>query len=267
LNFIEPISINESFKYIISEIEKNSLPLSPDISLRDRIKKLDNIEYLDRIPKPEYSILIDEIYEKFTNLSKTIYGLAIKSFLDIEADKFSENYLEIKDFWSAMAFNAKVSESRLDALTIVTNHADSSFDLNPIIEDINDFYKRLVFDVAHFDKISIPPKLDIEVVRSEISEFWIDRDHSLDEDIPRFIARVYKKFIGNGLTRAHLKIDKTLYSEQAKWLSKNGGEFPKWLNVPKAYKSQLRAKPTPTEISTWRDVEAYRASVRRGAGA
>lgn len=101
--------------------------------------------------------------------------------------------------------------------------------------------------------------LDIEEVRASVKEFWKERDKSKQETIPEFIKRVYDPWIWKWLTRAHLQVYRTLYSEQAKWVSKNGGSFPDWLDLPTAYSSHPNIPPTQKEIKAWKRVEAYRA--------
>lgn len=107
----------------------------------------------------------------------------------------------------------------------------------------------------------------INVLLSELTEIdlpqnppamWVDRLNRSESPID-FIRREYAPYIGNGLTRAHLRrYDRTLYEALGNWLRKN--ELPDDLLLPtkvehndallKSALPNLQADPATQQ--TWR---------------
>lgn len=102
----------------------------------------------------------------------------------------------------------------------------------------------------------VPPTL------SDISyETWINRDKSKKETPPDFILRVYSKWLGRGLLRSHIKIDKNLYQALSNWLRKN--KMPDFLPLPNERNFHRGEDITDADLEAFKKVQAFRVRQSR----
>ena len=106
-------------------------------------------------------------------------------------------------------------------------------------------------------------ELSLDEVQIQVTETWKSRDKSLKESVPEFIQRVYGDFLWKGLTRAHLRIDSSLYTGLSNWLRNNN--LPDWLDLPKARLDVPVFTPSAEDLEKTRVINALRGRDRRRA--
>ncbi len=83
----------------------------------------------------------------------------------------------------------------------------------------------------------------------------MDQPKSSTETVPEFIARVYQKWLGKGLNRAHLKIDPSLSRALTDWLHVHK-KLPENINLPNAYGKYKDENYTEKEYESYKKVVA-----------
>lgn len=148
-----------------------------------------------------------------------------------------------------------ISEDIQQEISQIETGEKTAADLDEAIKDV---VLKLASLISNEDESEKTPKLDIEDIRPHITEFWKTRDKSKKENPLEFTKRVYKDFIGQGLTQSHLKIDKELYRDIRVWIAKKEeGLRPEWLPIDVTRKPKEDRKPTQEEFKAHRFVSSY----------
>lgn len=132
---------------------------------------------------------------------------------------------------------------------IVPNAVDSEVqkNLERLAQALSNFIQNRTEDATPAESFEPPTKDDVEK--------WMDQPKSSTETVPEFIARVYRKWLGRGLNRAHLQVDPSLSRALTDWLHVHK-ELPESLNLPNAYGKYKDETYTKEEYVSYKKVVA-----------
>lgn len=252
----EDPDITDTIEQILDHMQEEILRrIMLDFSVSD-IVALDDIVELDGVPR---GFVVDCLKLLNERIKSARAVDCLTSFVSEKIDrlwkaeelrKWAEDEAKIRD--------KRLNSVKAESLTGAPPWEEQYFPINPPL-------------AAYENKIKSQPEiqtLDIDVKKSiplVAPEKWTSKGKQERETPVEFIQRVYGRFLGSGLTRAHLlKLDKPLYNALAQHMRMHGKELP--FDLPskrEVVDRQLSEVSDEDSMEKVKELERLAASMRR----